>query len=335
MAKIQNITPEEREQAISTIEKVGEQVTDERIEYYVQIRRNTIEHQEEKVIQVKFNQVSEKDKEYAKKVLAYMGRSKSNRQIVLYSIKHMEALNYIKENNLDIDYTPSIFGEAIRYMEEQNSTTIHHLTAEDLVNCIKDNKDELLNNRKQAEAKQKEKIDEEKKEIYADEGKKAIRLAKIALWLGVILVLAPFFINGFGFGWFWYLVIIGVAFFTFTLFGVDGKSKGEYSDTRAILIGFCVVGCLMYLWGPLNPNYERSGSGGGSDSYGSDKFETRTWKCEKCGYVGTNYYNKETKTITGEMSKVAYGKRVCASCYADYERWKPAVDAARKKFGGI
>ena len=48
MAKIENITPEEREQAISTIEKVGEQVTDERIEYYVQLRRNTIKYQEEK-----------------------------------------------------------------------------------------------------------------------------------------------------------------------------------------------------------------------------------------------------------------------------------------------
>lgn len=48
MAKTKNITPEDREQAISTIEKVGEQVTDERIEHYIQLRRNTIKHQEEK-----------------------------------------------------------------------------------------------------------------------------------------------------------------------------------------------------------------------------------------------------------------------------------------------
>lgn len=73
-------------------------------------------------------------------------------------------------------------------------------------------------------------------------------------------------------------------------------------------------------------------SGGNSDT--SD-IETITWKCEKCGYEGTYYYNKKEKYSTGEFSKVAYGKRVCASCYADYERWKPAVDAARKKFGGL
>ena len=155
MAKIKNITPEEREQAISTIEKIGEQVTDERIEYYIQLRRNTVKHQEEKAIKEAVNQITEQNKVFARNVLSYMGRSKSDRQISVYSRKHEETLSYIKENKLDIDYTPSIFGEAIRYMEGQKSTTIHHLTAEDLANCLNDKKVELLNNKNQTENKKK------------------------------------------------------------------------------------------------------------------------------------------------------------------------------------
>lgn len=332
MAKTKNITPAEREQAISTIEKIGEQVTDERIEYYVQLRRNTVKHQEEKASKEAVGQVSEKNKEFARKVLSYMERSTSDRQIVVYARKHIEILSYIKENNLNVDYTPSILGEAICFMEAQKSTTIHNLTAEDLVNCLKDKKEELLENRNKREEIKKECRTNEKKEENEDIAQKASLLTKIALGVGVILVLAPFFITGFRFGWFWYLIIIGVAFFCLSLLGTDGKEKEDYSDAKVTLIGFCVVGCLMYLWGPLNPDYERSG--GGSDSYESDLYEKHTWKCEKCGYEGTYYYNKETKASTGEFSKVAYGQRVCASCYGDYERWKPAVDAARKKFGG-
>ena len=332
MAKTKIITPEEREQAISTIEKVGEQVTDERIEYYVQLRRNTIKHQEEKANKEAVNQVTEQNKEFARKVLSYMGRSTSDRQIVVYSTKHIDTFNFIREHNLDVDYTPSLFGEAIRFMEGQKSTTIHHLTAEDLANCLKDKKDELLNNRNKREEIKKEWRSNSKKEKNEDVVRKAILLKKIALWGGVILVLAPFFITGFGFGWFWYLLIIGVAILCLALMGTDGKDKDDFSFAKSILIGFCIIGCLMYLWGPLNPKYERSG--GGSDSYGSDLYEKHTWKCEKCGYEGTYYYNKKEKYSTGEFSKVAYGQRVCASCYADYERWKPAVDAARKKFGG-
>lgn len=332
MAKTKNITPAEREQAISTIEKIGEQVTDERIEYYVQLRRNTAKHQEEKADKEAVGQVTEQTKEFARKVLAYMGRSKSDRQIVVYSRKHIEILSYIKENNLDVDYTPSILGEAIRFMETQKSTTIHHLTAEDIVNCLKENKEELINKRNEREEIKKEWRSNTKKEGNEDIVKKTTLLIRIALCVGAILILAPFIITGFGFGWFWYLIIIGVAFCCMSLLGTDRKDRGAYSDVKVILIGFCVVGCIMFVWGPLNPDYERSG--GGSDSYESDLYEKHTWKCEKCGYEGTYYYNKETKASTGEFSKVAYGQRVCASCYGDYERWKPAVDAARKKFGG-
>lgn len=45
MGKVTNITPEEREQAITTINKLGEEVTEDKIDYYVQLRRNTISYQ--------------------------------------------------------------------------------------------------------------------------------------------------------------------------------------------------------------------------------------------------------------------------------------------------
>lgn len=85
---------------------------------------------------------------------------------------------------------------------------------------------------------------------------KTITLAKIARWVGCCLVIFPFLITGFGLNWFWYLIIIGVALFTFMMFGIEGKDMSEYSLAKKTLIGFLAVGCIMYLWGPLNPEAE-------------------------------------------------------------------------------
>ena len=301
MGKVTNITPEEREQAIYTIGKLGEEITDERIEYYVQLHRNTIKHQEEKETKEVLNDVSEQYKEYAKKVLAYMRRSKSERQILLYSKKHIETLSYIKENNMDVDYTPSLLGEAIRMMEAKKSTTIHHLTGEDLANCLKDSMQELINIRDEKEA-----TNNARKEVKEEEGGKAIRLAKIVLIIGLILVLAPFFITGFGFNWFWYLVIIGVAFFTFCMTGVDGV-KGDYSYVKSVLIGFLFVGLIMFLWGPLNPNYGSEGRN--KSSYSREEV---IWTCTACN-KSFNYY----KDDIGEHNSWKYwsGEKICHNCY--------------------
>lgn len=75
------------------------------------------------------------------------------------------------------------------------------------------------------------------------------------------------------------------------------------------------------------------GGCGGGDSY-DDGFKPVTWKCEKCGEECTYQYNEEKGIKKGDMPQYGYGKALCPSCYGDYERWKPAVDAARKKFGG-
>lgn len=93
-------------------------------------------------------------------------------------------------------------------------------------------------------------------EITDESKNKTITLAKIARWVGCCLVIFPFIITGFGFNWFWYLIIIGVALFTFMMFGIEGKDMSEYSLAKKTLIGFLAVGCIMYLWGPLNPEAE-------------------------------------------------------------------------------
>ena len=311
MASNKNITLEERELAISTIEKVGEQITEERIEYYVQLRRNTVKYQKEKLIREELDKEIEQNKEFAKKVLSYMKRSRSDRQIFVYARKHAETLIFIKENNIAVEYTPSIFGEAIFFLERLKTTTIHHLTAEDLAICIKDKKIDFLNAINQKEAEKKERTSKEKKNKVANEGGKAIRLSKIALWLGVALIMFPFFITGFGFGWFWYITIIGIAICTIMLLGIDGKSEGEYSLVKSILLGYCAVGLIMYLWGPLNPNYDNSV--GRSSSFGNYKDSPKTqWTCVACNKTFT-YYKDEI----GEHDKWDYwsGQKICHNCY--------------------
>jgi hypothetical protein len=225
-------------------------------------------------------------------------------------------------------------------MEAQKSTTIHHLTAEDLVNCLKDKKEELINNRNKREEIKKEWRSKAKKENNEDVARKAARLIKIAFWVGVILVLAPFFVTGFGFGWFWYLIIIGVAFFCLSLLGTNGKDNGAYSDAKNILIGFCVVGCLMYLWGPLNPNYGRSReSTFGSSSEGSDevmyyKGEKLHKVYDKCARCGNSfwYWKSESSSLTIDKPKAWHGELYCGSCYTYKKDMEEVAKKAANKF---
>ena len=100
--------------------------------------------------------ITEKDKEFAREVLSYLGRSKSEKQILAYSIKHIETLQFIEDNKLSIDYTPPILGEAIRFVENQKSEIFKDITAEDLAYCMRENMEELTNNWEKKEAELKE-----------------------------------------------------------------------------------------------------------------------------------------------------------------------------------
>lgn len=111
--------------------------------------------------------------------------------------------------------------------------------------------------------------------------------AKIALYLGLGLIFGPFIINGFSFGFFWYLLIIGVAFFTFLVYGIDGKREGEAKFVKNILVGFCIVLVVMLEWGPLDPNYSSSSSMSSNNSEynysgSGQNVEKTLLTCRKC-----------------------------------------------------
>lgn len=253
--------------------------------------------------------ITEKEKEFARKVLSYLGRSKSEKQILVYSIKHIETLQFIEENKFNVDYTPSIFGEAIHFVENQKSAKFKDITAEDLANCMKENMEELINNRKKKEDELKERKDAKKKEIYENEGKKAVLFAKIALWVGVILVLAPFFLHGFKFGWFWYLVIVGVAFFCLLLYGTNGRQKGDYSFAKSTFVGFFIVGFIMYLWGPLSPSYKSSSS---SSSYSSGDSKWVDMTGEYGSEIEERYCSKCGRKYKAQRRQ---GENICGKCW--------------------
>jgi hypothetical protein len=103
-------------------------------------------------------------------------------------------------------------------------------------------------------------------EVTEESKKKTLKLAKIAGYIGLFLVLAPFFITGFGFNWFFYLIIIVVAICALAMFGTDGNKMSDYSDVKNTLVGFLVVGCIMFIWGPLNSNYGSDDSSSSSSS---------------------------------------------------------------------
>lgn len=90
-------------------------------------------------------------KEFAIKVLKYMRRSRSERQIVIYTNKCSQTIQYCKQNNIDSDFEPYIFAEALRKLEEEKKTTIYHIEADELAKCIAENKDEFVMRTEQSE----------------------------------------------------------------------------------------------------------------------------------------------------------------------------------------
>ena len=129
-------------------------------------------------------------------------------------------------------------------------------------------------------------------EVTEESKKKTLKLAKIAGYIGLFLVLAPFFITGFGFNWFWYLVIIVVAICALAMFGTEGNEVSDYSSAKNTLIGFLVVGCIMFIWGPLNSNYGSNSSSSSNYTKGRVRLTTP----QKDGRICDKLI-KESKTL--------------------------------------
>ena len=119
--------------------------------------------------------------------------------------------------------------------------------------------------------------------------KKVLRIAKAGMWIIVIAIVLTFVRAGFGFSFWWYLYLIIMAIIAF-VFWITSNSKVRESrrldsnDSYMInLISWigAIMLVILYLWGPLNSNYN---SGGGeldqSEHYGYSS-DTETVNDEK------------------------------------------------------
>lgn len=161
-------------------------------------------------------------------------------------------------------------------------------------------------------------------EVTEESKNKTVSLAKIAGIIGCILILAPFFITGFGFNWFWYLVIVGVVVFTLAMFGVEGKEISDYSMVKTTFIGFLVVGCIMYLWGPLNPDFSDEQDENevvtkySSDSYDSNNKTFTPTEYVTCSNCGEQFVGDKHSSF-----------KLCPQCNR-----RQVINQASKAFGG-
>lgn len=229
-------------------------------------------------------EITEQEMEFARKTLTYMRRSKSDKQILLYATKFHETMEYLLGVDRKIDVNPRLFGEAIFAVEKANNTTIRNLTSEDIGLYIINNVGELVKNKEKKDWTHLASIFENSS---GEEPSKTALKAKVAFYLGLVLVFGPFIINGFSFGIFWYLLIIGVAFFTFVVYGIDGKREGEAKFVKNLLVGFCIVLVMMLEWGPLDPNYSSSSSMSSNNSEynysgSGQNVEKTLLTCRKC-----------------------------------------------------
>ena len=100
-----------------------------------------------------------------------------------------------------------------------------------------------------------EKKEEEETPLTENEAKKGKRIKTIDIYLGWALIILPFMFHGFSFGFFWYLLIAGVAFLTLLCHVNEVKTTTDKDGTIGFLVIMIIIGIIMYIWGPLNPNY--------------------------------------------------------------------------------
>ena len=102
----------------------------------------------------------------------------------------------------------------------------------------------------------KKKKKEEKETLLTEsEAKKVKMINTIDLCLGWALIILPFMFHGLSFGFFWYLLIAGVAFLTLICHVNEMKTTTDKDGTIGFFVIMIIVGIVMFIWGPLNPNY--------------------------------------------------------------------------------
>lgn len=152
--------------------------------------------------------------------------------------------------------------------------------------------------------------------LSSNEEKKVLRIAKAGMWIIAIAIVLTFVRAGFGFSFWWYLYLVIMAVIAF-VFWITSNSKVRESrrldsnDSYMInLISWIgtIMLVILYIWGPLNSDYEVSGDD--SDSYRyeqssssdlSDK--TPSW-IQGTWYCVTPYGNMQVEIVGDHIREI-------------------------------
>ena len=89
-----------------------------------------------------------------------------------------------------------------------------------------------------------------------DKVKEYVIKKKLLNILGLLIAILPFFITGFSFFFTWYLLIAFVVFIVYVEHSdLDETTEENLSEINTLLIILLIIALIMYIWGPLNPDY--------------------------------------------------------------------------------
>ena len=117
-------------------------------------------------------------------------------------------------------------------------------------------------------------------DLSSNEDKKVRRIAKAGMWIILIAIVLTFVNAGFGFSFWWYLYLIIMTVIAMALWitaKTDPNIKlndGDALLTKIISWIGAIMLAILYLWGPLNGDYE--GSRENSESYRHEQYEQST-----------------------------------------------------------
>lgn len=82
---------------------------------------------------------------------------------------------------------------------------------------------------------------------------------KMHFFLCLLIATLPFFITGFSFFFTWYILIAFVLYVAYKEysegFAIENATEKNMNGLDADLITIFIIAFIMYMWGPLNPNY--------------------------------------------------------------------------------
>lgn len=100
-----------------------------------------------------------------------------------------------------------------------------------------------------------EKKEEKNRPLTEDEAKKVKVLRIVGICMGWCIIILPFIITGFSFGFFSYLLIGVVLFLLPSLYGSNSNMSNDKDVVNGVLVIYIIIAVVLYIWGPLNPNY--------------------------------------------------------------------------------